>query len=77
MAMPADEPEDGFRLRIVDDDGHADAHVEDLVKLTLGHTAARADQFKDRRQFPAPLVDHDVAIWRAAPAGCCPRTRRR
>ena len=46
------------------DGGHADAHVEHLVKLRLGHAAASFNEIEDWQRLPGSFAEDDVAVLR-------------
>ena len=55
---------DHRRVLFRDDDGHADAHVEDLKHLRVIHAATALDVLENRGHFPTRSLDHGVAIFR-------------
>ena len=52
----------GFLAR--HENGHADAHVENLIHFLLGHGAFLAQERKDREHRPGAFADDDIAIGR-------------
>ena len=56
--------EDFFGFGARDDEGHADAHVEDLIHLVFGDFAAFLDEAEDFGDLPGVFADGGAAIFR-------------
>ena len=57
-----DVVQDGIRLFRVNDGGHADTHVEDLIYLAVVNAAGVLDQFENGRNRPGAFPDDDIAV---------------
>src|ERR1017187_2440791 len=51
------------RLR-VDNEHHADAHVEHVMHFFVGHAAAFLQQLEDRQYIPGTTANHSSAVLR-------------
>src|SRR6266576_3022052 len=67
VPLRVDELQNRVRLFPRHDGNHADAHIENLIKLRLGHTAAPGEDLKNRRHLPSAFADEHIAIRRQHP----------